>query len=129
MLLRRGRGASTSVPPEVDSIGDSSRGKPPAREAIVNELQHHPPTSSDTSREALRVQFAALRRIAPAQRLALMDDLTRLAQSISREGLRRRNPKASEGELDILFSELVLGKQLAALVLEHRRSLATREAP
>jgi hypothetical protein len=76
----------------------------------------------DTSRDALRAQFAALRRIAPARRLALMDDLTRLARSMSREGLRRRHPGLTEAEFDALFFELVLGPDLAAKVLEHRRA-------
>jgi hypothetical protein len=58
-----------------------------------------------------------------------MDDLTRLAQSLTREGLRRRHPEASEAELDLLFSEIVLGKTLAARVLEHRRARSTRNAP
>ena len=92
-------------------------------------LHHNPPSSGDTSREALRAQFAALRRLTVSQRLALMDDLTRLAQSLTREGLRRRHPEASEAELDLLFSEIVLGKALAARVLEHRRARSTRNAP
>ena len=88
-----------------------------------------PPFQGDTSREALRAQYAALRRLTPSQRLALMDDLTRLAQSLAREGLRRRHPGASEAELDVLFAELVLGRQLAATVQEHRRSRSTPNAP
>jgi len=76
----------------------------------------------DTSRDALRAQFAALRRITPSRRLALMDDLTRLARSMSWEGLRRRHPGLGETVLDALFFELVLGPDLAAKVLEHRRA-------
>lgn len=83
----------------------------------------------DTSREALRAQFVALRRIAPSRRLALMDDLTQLAQSMCREGLRRRHPGITEAELDVLFRELVLGSELAARVLEHRRDRLARRAP
>lgn len=83
----------------------------------------------DTSREALRAQFAALRRITPSRRLALMDDLTRLAQSMTREGLRRRHPGLAEAELDALFFQLVLGPVLAAEVLEHRRARFARPAP
>ncbi|MBI1799800.1 MAG: hypothetical protein HYR73_08965 [Candidatus Eisenbacteria bacterium] len=82
----------------------------------------------DTSREALRAQFTALRRTTPAQRLALMDDLTRLARSMSREGLRRRHPGIAEAELDRMFFELVLGADLAAAVLEHRRARSARPA-
>ena len=83
----------------------------------------------DTSREALRAQFAALRRLTPSRRLALMDDLTRLVQSMSREGIRRRHPGLTEDELEALFFELVLGHDLAVRVLEHRRSRPTRFEP
>ena len=83
----------------------------------------------DTSRDALRAQFAALRRITPARRWALMDDLTQLVRSMTREGLRRRHPGLAEAELDALFSELVLGPDLAAKVLEHRRARMARLVP
>ena len=83
----------------------------------------------DTSREALRVQFAALRRLSPSKRLALMDDLTRLARSMSRDGLRRRHPGISEAELDERFAELVLGRDLASKVREHRRARLGRTEP
>jgi hypothetical protein len=76
----------------------------------------------DTSPEALRVQFAALRRLTVAERLALMDDLTMLAQTMAREGLKQRNPGATESELDLLFSRLVLGPDLASRVLAHRQA-------
>ena len=84
--------------------------------------------SGDTSRDALRAQFASLRRLPPSRRLALMDDLTRLARSMSREGLKRRHPGLAESELDALFFELVLGVDLAAKVLEHRRIRLARRA-
>lgn len=83
----------------------------------------------DTSREALRVQYAALRRIPASRRLALMDDLTRLARSMSREGLRRRHPGLTEAELEARFFELALGTELAARVLEHRRLRVVRPEP
>ena len=83
----------------------------------------------DTSREALRAQFAALRRTTAAQRLAFMDDLTRLARSMTREGLKRRHPTLTEAELDVRFFDLVLGPRLAAKVLEHRRARLARPVP
>lgn len=83
----------------------------------------------DTSRDALRAQFAALRRTTAAQRLALMDDLTELARSMTREGLRRRHPALTEAELEARFFELVLGPGLAAEVFEHRRARLARPAP
>ncbi len=76
---------------------------------------------SDTTPEALRAQFAALRRLSARERLALMDDLTGLARSMAWDGLRRRHPEASEAELQTMFAELVLGRELAARVAEHRR--------
>lgn len=87
------------------------------------------PSDGDTSRDALRVQYAGLRRIPPARRLALMDDLTRLARSMSREGLKRRHPGLSEPELEALFLELTLGAELAGKVLEHRRARLGKHAP
>ena len=85
--------------------------------------------SGDTSREALRAQYAALRRMTPSQRLAIMDDLTQLVRLMTREGLRRRHPTATEAELDVLFFELVLGKELAARVLEHRWARTAPSGP
>lgn len=86
-------------------------------------------SDGDTSREALRAQFASLRRISPAGRLALMDDLTRFVRSMAWQGVRRRNPGLPEAELEKLFFELVLGSELAEKVLEHRRIRLARRAP
>ena len=83
----------------------------------------------DTSREALRAQYAALRRRTVAERLACMDDLTRLARSMTQEGLRRRHPTLTEAELEVRFSELVLGSRLAAEALDHRRARLERPGP
>jgi hypothetical protein len=58
-----------------------------------------------------------------------MDDLTRLARSMTREGLRRRHPTLAEEEIDVLFFGLVLGPRLAAEVLEHRRARTARPVP
>lgn len=55
-----------------------------------------------------------------------MDDLTLLAQSMAREGLRRRHPESTDAELEARFFELVLGAELAAKVLEHRRARLAR---
>ena len=88
-----------------------------------------PLAPADTSLDALRAQYSALRRLSVAQRLALMDDLTALVRSMCREGIRRRHPRATEDEIDALFCELTLGKVLAAQVLAHRRSGAEGPAP
>lgn len=83
----------------------------------------------DTSRDALRAQYAALRRLTIAQRLALMDDLTRLVQTMTREGVKRRYPELSAEQLEAKYFEITLGPELAARVLEHRRSRAGRTTP
>ena len=77
--------------------------------------------ADDTSREALRRRFAALRRLSPRERLALMDDLTGLARALTREGLRRRHPEATPAEIEEMFADQVLGRETAARVREHRR--------
>ena len=84
---------------------------------------------SDTSRDALRAQYAALRRIPVWRRLQLMDQVTLLAQNMAREGLRRRNPGCTDEELEVLYFEMTLGSELAAKVLEHRRQCRARKAP
>ena len=89
----------------------------------------NPTAFGDTTREALRAQFARLRRLSVQQRLALMDDLTQLARSMSREGIRRRHPGITEEDLDVRYFELVLGADLAARVLEHRKARLARQAP
>jgi len=76
---------------------------------------------NDTSRDALRVQFEAVRRLSVADRIRMADGLTQLARSMAREGIRRRHPQATEAEIDDRFAELVLGKELAARVREHAR--------
>ena len=76
----------------------------------------------DTSADALRVQYAALRKIPAWRRLQLAGEVTLLAQNMAKEGLRRRNPDCTEEQLEVLYFELVLGPELAAKVLEHRRA-------
>lgn len=82
----------------------------------------------DTSAEAHEAQYAALRRIPAWRRLQLMDQVTLLAQNMAREGLRRRNPDCTEAELEVLYFQMVLGVELAAKVLEHRRQCRARKA-
>jgi hypothetical protein len=84
-------------------------------------MPHERSTAGDTTPDALRARFVALRRLSPQERLALMDDLTGLARTMAREGLRRRHPEVSETELQAMFAELVLGRELAARVAENHR--------
>jgi len=72
--------------------------------------------SSDTSPEAERVQIDLLRKAGVARRIELTFSLTQSAIELSRQGMRRRYPYASEKELDLLFVELNYGKELADCV-------------
>jgi hypothetical protein len=85
-----------------------------------------PGEHGDTSSEALRVQYEALRRLSGRDRLAMVDELTRLAREMTWSGLRRRHPNLSEAEIEERFFELTLGRDLAKKVLEHRRAQALR---
>lgn len=81
--------------------------------------------SSDTSPEAERVQIELLRKAGVARRIELTFSLTQGAIELSRQGMRRRYPHASEEELDLLFVELNYGKELANCV---RTTLARKRA-
>lgn len=84
--------------------------------------------AGDTPADAMRAQYEALRRIPAWRRIQLASELTVLAQNIAKEGLRRRNPDCSEEQLEVLYFEMVLGPELAAKVLEHRRECRARKA-
>jgi hypothetical protein len=93
------------------------------------DVRPEPAPDNDTSREALRAQFAALRRLTARERLAMVDDLTGFVRAMTREGLRRRHPGIGEAELDEAFSRIVLGEALAARVRSHRRERTPPELP
>ncbi len=76
----------------------------------------------DTSPDALRVQFEILRRLTPAQRIAMVDGLTKLARELAIAGLRRRHPEAPDARIEELFFEMTLGPELAQRVLADRRA-------
>ena len=78
---------------------------------------------SDTDPEAARVQLELLRRASPGRRLALALSLSRTVLGLSRRGLARRMPRASEEEVGLRFVELHYGRELAQAV---RETLARR---
>ncbi len=77
----------------------------------------------DTDPEAARVQLELLRRASPARRVALALSLSRTVLGLSRRGLERRSPSASEEEISLRFVELHYGRDLAE---ELRQDLARR---
>lgn len=72
--------------------------------------------SSDTSPKAERVQIELLRKAGVARRIELTFSLTQSAIELSRQGMQRRYPQASEEELNLLFVEFNYGKELAERV-------------
>jgi hypothetical protein len=54
----------------------------------------------DTTSSARELQDAIHRRFSPADRLRMAIEMSEFARSLSRAGLRSRNPELSESELD-----------------------------
>ncbi len=79
---------------------------------------------SDTDPEAARVQLELLRRASPGKRLALALSLSRTVLTLSRRGISRRSPGASDQEIGLRFVELHYGRELAQAV---REELARRK--
>ncbi len=68
---------------------------------------------TDTDPEAERVQLQLFRRASPAKRLALALSLSRTAIALSRRGLARGMPAATDEEIGLRFVELHYGRELA----------------
>ena len=68
-----------------------------------------------------RVQAEALRRMSGGRRLQVMASLTSVMRRLSRRAIRRANPGASEKELELLFIELIYGRELADRIRAKRR--------
>jgi hypothetical protein len=68
---------------------------------------------SDTDPEAALVQLDLMRRASPGQRLRLAMSLSRAVIALSRDGLARRMPGASETEIGLRFVALHYGGALA----------------
>ncbi len=78
---------------------------------------------TDTDPEAARVQLELFRRASPARRLALALSLSRSVMGLSRRGLARNMPGATDEEIGLRFVELHYGRELAE---ELREDLARR---
>jgi hypothetical protein len=76
---------------------------------------------ADTDADSERVQLDLLRAASPAQRGGLALALTATAIGLSRRGLERQAPGASEEEIGLRFVELNYGAELAAEVAEYLR--------
>lgn len=64
--------------------------------------------SPDTTLEAEQFQIERLREMSPAQRFAVLESLVRMADQLSRAGIRLRYPDADEREIGLRAAALRL---------------------
>lgn len=87
-----------------DAVAQSASGSP---QAVL---------SADTTADVERRQVEAWRRLSPAERLRLVSDTTRAVIDLSRAGIRRRYPQASERECFLRLAAILLGVDAARKV-------------
>lgn len=68
----------------------------------------------DTSVDADRRVVAALRALAPAERLRLADEMSAEVRALAEAGIRRRTPHLTSTEVEMALAEILLGHDLAA---------------
>jgi len=68
---------------------------------------------SDTPQKIQDLQIELLRKASIAERFSRAFKLSEAMISLSRQGLKRRHPKLSAKELDLLFIEYCYGSSLA----------------
>lgn len=83
---------------------------------------------TDTDLETARVQMDVLRRASPERRLRLALSLSQSVLTLSREGIARRLPGASQREIDIEFVRVHYGEELANELRQHLLERALGEA-
>jgi hypothetical protein len=69
----------------------------------------------DTSPEAERALIDLLRRAPVARKLEMLGQMNAAARQLALQGLRTRNPGATEAQLQRGLANLLLGPELAAL--------------
>ena len=77
-------------------------------------------TVSDTAPTILLRQVELVRQATVARRFQSARSLTRTVTALSRRALRRRNPDATEAELDRAFAELHYGTDLVERLMGAR---------
>ena len=82
--------------------------------------------TSDTSREAERIQIELWRRMSPADKARAVSEISRAAQELSLAGIRQRHPGASERDCMLHLAVLKLGRTLAVRVYPEAAALLGR---
>jgi hypothetical protein len=67
---------------------------------------------SDTTPEAIEVQYDLYRRMSPAKKIELVFDAYRTGRLLSMAGIRTQNPSASEDEVWHIWAKRHLGEGL-----------------
>ncbi len=70
----------------------------------------------DTTREASRRYFDALRRLTPSQRADRVAELNANARSLCESGVRARHPEYTEDQVRLAIVRILLGRKLFARV-------------
>ena len=77
------------------------------RRAVLND---------DTSADAERLQTDLWRRMSPAEKAAIIRDLTLAVQQLALAGIRHRHPEASDRECFLRLAALKLGANLVGAI-------------
>ena len=79
--------------------------------------------TTDTSREAERLQVEIWRSMTPLQKVRLVGDATRAVRNLSLAGIRARHPEATQRECVLRLAIIILGRRLAIEAYPEIRSL------
>ncbi|MBI3447414.1 MAG: hypothetical protein HY049_00630 [Acidobacteria bacterium] len=79
----------------------------------------------DTSAEAERIQLELWRQMSPAEKLHLVSEISRAADTMCLAGIRMRHPEASDREIFLRFAIIRLGAELAGRAYPESRGLSS----
>jgi len=67
---------------------------------------------ADTSKEAMRVQVAILRKLGPERRLRMALELSETVRAVAEAGIRHRHPDYDERQVRRALIRMMLGDEL-----------------
>ena len=85
--------------------------------------------SADTTADIEQRQVDAWRRLSPVERLRLVSDTTRAVMDLSRAGIRRRHPQASERECFLRLAAILIGVDTARRIYPEAAQLPDLRGP
>ena len=68
---------------------------------------------SDTSARTAEVRLQLLRALSPAEKSAMVEEMSEEARELSRKGIRLRHPEYSADEVEHALHRLLVGDELA----------------